>query len=175
MAIEAFESIRGSELIQDCFLFKNLNFSEAQEMAKICHREHRAKGEVIIEENSLGEALYLIENGEVEVIKVKGRFKEVIATLGRGEMFGEMSLVENELTSATVQALTDVDLFVIHRADFESLIGKDDKLALKIYKSFCKTLSERLRKTTDELSLCHKGMKRKGSSRKPKAKARKVE
>ncbi len=152
MAIEEFEEIVGSELIQDTFLFKNLNFSEAQSLARICQREPHRPGTVVIEESALGHALYLIEQGEVKVVKGEGKDQLEVARLKRGELFGEMILIENELTSASVIALTDLTLLVIHRAAFEDLLEDNEKLALKIYKSFCRTLSERLRKTTVELS-----------------------
>jgi len=152
MAIEEFKEVSGSELIQDIFLFKNLNFSEAHELAKICQREKFGQGEVIIEENSLGQALFIIEAGEVKVVKGEGRSAREITRLGRGELFGEMSLIENELTSASVIAGNEVSVLVIHRPQFEELLEKDLSLALKVYKSFCHTLSERLRKTTAELS-----------------------
>jgi CRP-like cAMP-binding protein len=175
MEIEGFEEIQGSEIIQDTFLFQGLNFSEAQALAKICHRERRSSGEVIIEENALGQALYLIEQGEVKVIKGEGAEQHQLARLGRGELFGEMSLVENELTSASVVAATDVELLVVHRPEFEELLEQDQGLALKVYKSFCRTLSERLRKTTEELSRIHSkqgGQKRRraGSGAKPAGK-----
>ena len=155
MAIEGFEEIVGSELIQDNFLFKNLNFTEAQDLARICHQMHYPKGAVIIEENALGQALFVVEKGEVSVVKGEGKNGKVIARLGRGQLFGEMSLVENELTSASVVAAGEVDCLVIHRDEFEAMLSKNQGLALVIYKSFCRMLSERLRKTTAELSALH--------------------
>lgn len=152
MGIEGFEEIVGSELIQDNFLFKNLNFEEAQNLARICRQVSYSKGETIIEENSLGQALYLVESGEVRVVKGEGAGSREITRLGPGQLFGEMSLVEDELTSASVIAASEVRLLVIHRNEFEDLLAKNQALALKVYKSFCKTLSERLRKTTRELS-----------------------
>jgi len=150
--IEGFEEIEGADLIQDTFLFKGLNFTEAQGLAKICQLEKFAKGEVIIEENALGQALYLVHKGEVRVMKGEGAQAKEIARLGRGQLFGEMSLIDDDLTSAGVIAAGELELFVIHRDQFEKLLDGDPRLALKIYKSFCRTLSERLRKTTSELS-----------------------
>jgi CRP/FNR family cyclic AMP-dependent transcriptional regulator len=176
MGTEDFEEIVGSEIIQDNFLFKNLNFEEAQNLARICHQEQFKKGETIIEENALGQALYLVENGEVRVIKGEGSAAKEITRLGAGQLFGEMSLIEDELTSATVVAATDVRLLVIRRNEFEDLLANNQALALKVYKSFCKTLSERLRKTTAGLSLLQPAPKKAKTapahSPKPKKKTR---
>ena len=151
MAMDVLEGSPGSDLLQDTFLFRNLNFGEAQALSRLCHYERRKKGEVIIEEGSLGQALYLVQSGRVKVLKGEGDEREVVAELGPAELFGEMSLIEDALTSASVAADTDVELLVIRRAEFETLLAENGSLALKIYKSFCRTLSERLRRTSREL------------------------
>ena len=73
--------------------------------------------------------------------------------MGRGELFGEMSLIEDDLTSASVVADGEVDLLIIRREDFEGLMEGDRELALRVYKTFCHILSERLRRTSEEFSL----------------------
>ena len=140
-----------TELLQKIFLFKNLDFAEANALLEICHSEKRPKGELIIAENSVGQALYLIKEGNARVYKGADDKGENLAVLGAGELFGEMSLIEDSLTSANVIADSDIDLVVIHRADFEDLLQKNEIIALKIYKSFCRVLSERLRRTTGDL------------------------
>ncbi len=149
--LEGLEGMVGTDLIQDTFLFQNLNFDETLAMAGLFKKEKRKEGEVVIEEGALGQALYLIESGAVRVIKSEGSRDEEIARLGRGELFGEMSLIENELTSASVAAATDLTLLVIKRKDFEALLERDQNIALKVYKTFCLTLSDRLRRTSEEL------------------------
>jgi CRP/FNR family transcriptional regulator, cyclic AMP receptor protein len=150
--IDAIDTVPGSELIQDTFLFKFFNFDETMAMSAICRREERKQGDLIIEEDELGQALYLIVGGHVRVYKGEGKTEQTLARLGRGELFGEMSLIENSLTSASVVADTDVDLLTIARPDFEHLLEDNHNLALKVYKTFCHTLSERLRKTSEEFA-----------------------
>lgn len=152
MEIEGLDGLAGTDLIQDTFLFQLLNFNETLALAELCQQESRTKGDIIIEENSLGAALYLIDKGEVRVEKDIDGQGEELAILGPGELFGEMSLIENELTSASVIAHTDVELLVIRRDDFEILIEMNMDIAFKVYKTFCHTLSERLRRTSEELS-----------------------
>jgi CRP-like cAMP-binding protein len=152
MKIEGIEGLVGADLIQDTFLFKHLGFDETLSLSGLCIKEKAKKGEEIIAEGSLGQGLYLIEKGSVKVCK-KGKGKvEEIAKLGRGELFGEMSLIEDQLTSASVIATTNVGLIVIKREDFENLISKNSEIAFKVYKAFCLTLSDRLRKTSEELT-----------------------
>ncbi len=177
ISIEGFEELMGSDLIQETFLFQNLNFTEAMELARICRREVRQAGDLIIEENALGQALYLVEKGKVKVVKGEGKKTKKLATLGRGELFGEMSLIEDALTSAGVIADTAVELVAVRREDFETLLTKNESLALKVYKSFCKTLSERLRRTSEQfLSDTPEQAKKikKPAGKKPGAKAAKT-
>jgi CRP-like cAMP-binding protein len=171
MALDVFEASPGSEMLQDTFLFRNLNFAETQSLSRLSHYERRKKGEVIIEEGSLGQALYLIQSGQVRVMKGQGEGAEELAELGPSELFGEMSLIEDALTSASVVAGTDLELLVIKRSDFEKLLSQNESLALKVYKSFCRTLSERLRRTSSELgaSLAQVHFEERGQTPKPAA------
>lgn len=169
MALDVFEGHPGSEMLQDTFLFRNLNFGEAQALSLLSHYECRRRGEVIIEEGGLGQALYLIQSGRVRVLKGEAAAQEEVAELGPSELFGEMSLIEDALTSASVVAESDVELLVIRRADFEKLLSENEPLALKIYKSFCRTLSERLRRTSQELghslAQVHLGQRARGQAK----------
>ena len=140
-----------ANILQDIFLFRYLDFEEARELLDICYSEHRPAGEKIIEENSVGQALYLIKKGKVRVYKGGKGAGRPLATLGPGDMFGEMSLIEDALTSANVASETEVELIVIHRSEFEQVLSRNQVLALKVYKSFCKVLSERLRKATTRI------------------------
>ncbi len=65
-------------------------------------------GGLIFAEGALGDGLYLIAAGEVEVFQTA--HSQPIATLSSGECFGEMALVDKEFRSATVKARTDVQL-----------------------------------------------------------------
>ena len=149
--IDGMSGLEGTDLIQKTFLFRLLIFDETLALANLFQRQSVAAGETIIEENALGQALYLIQSGKVGIFKGEGESIEEIATLGAGQLFGEMSLIENELTSASVVAAEPTVLLVIRRKDFEDLMEFNKDIALKIFRTFCNTLSERLRRTSQEL------------------------
>ena len=75
-------------------------------------------GEVIIQENDLGETAYVITQGQVEVSKEKDGHKIHLAYLGTGEIFGEMSMIDEKPRSATVTAVTETLVSEIRRDDF---------------------------------------------------------
>ena len=157
--LNVFEGIEGSELVQDTFLFEKLNFDEAAGLASQFQHIKYEPGQIIIEQNAIGEALYIVKSGTVTVVKSDDDSEQTLATLGRGELFGEMSLVETELTSASVRAIDEVECLVLPKFAVEQIMQYDRDFSLKIYQAFCNILSERLRKTTQDLFNARKGRK----------------
>jgi CRP-like cAMP-binding protein len=127
--------------------FRWVNPEEAKRLLDLARSEKKKKGEAIVEEGALGQALYVVKSGTVEV----SRGGKKLGTLGVGEMFGEMSLVDDLFTSAKVAAAEEVELLVLPRHPFEMLVASDLQLAVKVYRAFCRTLSERLRKANSHL------------------------
>ncbi len=89
---------------------------EQEEDMRVAHYE---PGEIIVEEGDVGRELYLMLTGEAIVL----RAGEVKATLARRDVFGERALLEDALRTATVQAKTAVDVLVISRGDFKTLVS----------------------------------------------------
>jgi len=98
-------------------------------------------GEVIIREDNVGETAYVINQGQVEVSKELQGQKVHLATLGAGETFGEMSMIDEKPRSATVTAVSETLVCEIRRDDFFNSFQTDPKIALQLLK----VLFERLR------------------------------
>lgn len=105
-------------------------------------------GEDIVAEGSLGDALYLVLSGEVAV----HRDGKTFATLGAGEIFGEMSLVEPAPRSASVSAMSPTFLFRLPNTALHRLLTDDPYTASSLLMQVVKTLSDRLRKSNQMLS-----------------------
>jgi signal-transduction protein with cAMP-binding, CBS, and nucleotidyltransferase domain len=83
-----------------------------------------APGEIIFRRGDSADRLYVINEGEVEVIQGgEGENETILARLGTGEYFGEMALLSNAPRNATIRAATDLEVLTIHRDDFTSLHG----------------------------------------------------
>jgi CRP/FNR family transcriptional regulator, cyclic AMP receptor protein len=92
-------------------LFEMLSNQELEYVAELSRPRRYVAGQVVFEEGELGDSLYVIVNGEVEVLQSEGDGSQrVIAVLGPPEFFGEMSLIDKEYRSATVRARTDAEL-----------------------------------------------------------------
>jgi CRP/FNR family cyclic AMP-dependent transcriptional regulator len=143
----------GVDLLRRVQLFSRLSFAETVLLSGICKIEHKPDGAVILHQDSLGQALYILKSGAALVRRrdpMSGTEKD-LATLAKGELFGEMSLIDEHLVSADVIAKGPVELLVIPRRDFEAFVAKHDKLAVKVYKCFCAALADRLRKANANL------------------------
>lgn len=157
LELTGFGEFEGVELLQKLHLFKRLTFDETTRLGGIIEYLDVPKGTVVIEQNALGDALFVVAKGEVRVSRDtnedgKHEDSEEIGRLREGELFGEMSLIDDVLTSARVTTLTPCRLIKMPRDRFEALLATDDKLAVKVFRSFCRTLSDRLRRTTGMLA-----------------------
>jgi len=103
-------------------------------------------GDVIFEEGTTGRELYVVLDGEVEIAKVNGGQKTVIVTLGKGEFFGEMAVIDGSSRSATaIAASANTRVMRINHARFVYLVSQQPAFALMIMDA----LSKRLRASND--------------------------
>ena len=89
---------------------------------------HFETNEIIFHEGDVGDYLYIIVNGEVEVYQEKEGKKNVIGKLGKGEYFGEMALLNQRSRTATVKCLSSVDVLALKKRDFGILISNFQQL-----------------------------------------------
>ncbi len=101
-------------------------------------------GETVIRAGDPGQALCIIARGVFEVLKESAGEHTVIATLGTGDCFGEMSLVTGEPASAEVRCQDGGSVLEIHRDDFPRLVGQIPALGLTL----ARILSARLTRTS---------------------------
>ena len=101
-----------------------LKMSPTQGIAKL----HFEKDEEIFREGDIGDFLYIIVSGKVSVLKHKNGKQEEIATLGSGEYFGEMALLNQNTRSATIRCLEPVDVLALRKSDFGALMANFTEL-----------------------------------------------
>ncbi|MCD4751056.1 MAG: cyclic nucleotide-binding domain-containing protein [Thermoanaerobaculales bacterium] len=105
-------------------------------------------GSLIFMEEDLGLAMYVIEVGEVEIRKRMGSEDRVLATLGKGDFFGEMCMLEEETPrTATAVAKTDVEAVMIDQSAFTFMLLHNPEIAIRMMRK----LVMRLQKTTQLL------------------------
>ena len=113
-------------------LFRPLSDEELRAAAAGFKQLHYAAGERIIEEGEGGDSFFVIDRGEVEVMKNLGGAPRRLARLMEGQFFGEMALLTGERRAASVVARTDVDLFSIDKAGFQGVLAANPAVAVDI-------------------------------------------
>jgi len=106
-------------------------------------------GDVIVAEGSRQQALYLLRRGQVRVEHRGISGAAVVAILGPGEVFGEMSFVDHEGASAAVVADGEVEVDVIDSEQMNALLFSVPGLAARFFHSLAVTLSQRLREARE--------------------------
>jgi CRP/FNR family cyclic AMP-dependent transcriptional regulator len=107
------------------------------------HVKHFKPGAVIFQEGDRGEELYIIIEGEVEIRKsTYTSSSKTLISLGKGDIFGEMAIIEKKARSATAVATKPARLLIMNEVLFEKVIGHNSDFAKKMIR----ILSERLRR-----------------------------
>jgi len=141
--------------LKDVALFQGLTDEQIEKVAAICREETYQKGQVILQERSVGDEMYVITQGMVEILLEPGRVTpEALAapeptpilSLGKGQVFGEMGLVDQGARSATVRCVADdTRLLAIRRDDFMRLCEEDPRIGYVVMRNIAADLSFKLR------------------------------
>jgi CRP-like cAMP-binding protein len=98
-------------------------------------------GEVIFEEGSTGRELYVVLDGKIDIAKDSGATRTTIVTLGKGEFFGEMAVIDGSSRSATaIAAAPKTKVMRINHARFVYLVSQQPAFALMIMDALSKRL-----------------------------------
>ena len=103
-------------------------------------------GEIIIKQGEVGDCMYVIQEGEVEVIREESGQEVQLAVRKEGDFVGEMAIFERDVRSATIRALGSVRVLTIDKRNFLRRISQDPSLAFRIVE----TMSRRIRKLSKE-------------------------
>ncbi len=127
-------------------LFKDFSKEEIHTVMRLFNRIRFDTGEVLAYEGKKGDAMFLIGEGVIKVMRETEKGVAVtLARLGEGEVIGEMALIDNGERSATLVAETKGLVYKLSRKDFNGLIAKLDPAAFKLLWSITLAGCERLR------------------------------
>lgn len=111
-----------NNLLATAPLFKPLDRKQRLDLARRFTAADVAAGSEIIREGNAGRGLFVLLHGEVDVSKRDGEEKVLLATLGPGDVFGEISLLNDEPTTATVTAAVHSTVLLLEREVFRRLV-----------------------------------------------------
>ena len=136
------------EVLKGMQMFRFLSYKELVRVGTIAEMIELQTDQVVFTQGQPGDAMYVVVSGSVRLAKGE----KIVAELGKGQHFGEMSLVDRSTRSLTATAAEQTRLVVISRADFYDIIKREPASAVKMLWSFVQVLGQRLRKTTNDLS-----------------------
>jgi len=137
-----------AELLERHPLLAHLTAEQLEHIADAGEVERYIPGEEVVGEGNLGDAIYLVLSGKVEVSKAG----HALAALEPGEFFGEMAMLEPVMRSATVTAVDPSYLFRLPYKAIQGLVTTDPGAAMALLIHIVKTLSERLRRANETLA-----------------------
>jgi len=105
-------------------------------------------GDVIVRQGDVGDCLYVIQEGQVEVLLEKDGETTRLRVAGKGEILGEMAVFERVTRSATVSALGEVRVLTVDKKNFLRRIQEDPSLAFRLVQ----IMSRRIRELSDEVA-----------------------
>ncbi len=135
-------------IFSDIKLFEGLSNEEVREMVRACELVSFEPGDTLFEQGDEADALFIVGQGELEVVaqSTLGE-KVVLAVLGAGTVVGEMSLIQGGPRSATVESVSESEVFRLDHDTFEEMRKQQSPAAYKIILGLAATVGERRRET----------------------------
>lgn len=143
------------ELLRGVDIFNGLTDQQLRQVASICQELELRQGDVVLQEHAQGSEMYVIAHGEVEVMLDVGASncplpvedgQVSIISLGAGQVFGEMALVDQGSRSATVRCVvTPTRVLTVPHRSFIELCEKDARLGYVVMRNIAADVCFKLR------------------------------
>lgn len=149
-SIIAKETLEILEKYRESFsFFFDLDNQEIYQLLKVCQVKKFSKEEEIFKEGAVARDMYLVMSGRIKIVKGPSRAKSyLINVLKRGDIFGEMGIIDGAPRSASAIAESDTQVLAIHQV---SLLRCKESTAAKLYRNLAQILSAKLRATSGKL------------------------
>jgi putative ABC transport system ATP-binding protein len=129
------EEIEICEFLKQCEVFSHLTPSTLMTVAEAMAKESYVPGTAIIRQGEEGDKLYLLRSGEVDVIFNQGKADEArLATLRKGQFFGETALLTGAPRNATVVARDEVEVYTLDKPNFQAALATSEPFRKELEK-----------------------------------------
>jgi len=158
MAKNVYKTREHANILRQADIFYDLTQPQLEKIATFCTELKPKAGETIFEENSAGDEMYVVASGEVEILVNPALIRArdatqptrplTIATIRRGQTFGEIALVDQGLRSASARCISKkAHLLVIPRNQLIRLCDSDPDLGYRLMRNISADLAFRIRGT----------------------------
>ena len=135
-------------------IFKALNIQEIDEVLPYFEKKFIKKGEYIVKEGEYSDRAFLLQSGEVSVIKETIYKDDYIVTdikAGGDEFFGEVNLIDRGLVTSSIVAKSDCEILEITHNDFINLMDDKPTIAIKLLWVIAYDISKHFRKADNDV------------------------
>ncbi len=140
------------QVLRSSPLFDMLSPPELEILAELSRPRRFATGEVVFHEGDQGDSLFVLARGAVEVVSRRDGKERVLAVLEAPEAFGEMSLIDREVRSATVRAKGDCVALQLSAENFTAFRKRSRDGFTLFLVNVARILSSRLRETNHKIA-----------------------
>lgn len=130
-------------------LFVEFEAEELDGLRRSLHTSHFAPGDAILEEGNANRALHIVRSGRIRVTRRVHDREVTLCDLGPGQTFGELSIIEDGVASATLVAVTDTDVLSVSMGDLATFLRSQPNAAAKFWREIAVDLRRRLIQTND--------------------------
>lgn len=148
------------ELLRKIPLFSELSDEQLEKVQQLCQKRRYAEGDRVITEGEEGDEMYIVREGKVEVskaisVKIPGQdpvdFEKQLVVLSQGNYFGEVALLASDTRSATVTALTELNVWVLEGFAIQKLMAADPELGYRLLSVMSRELCIRLGRANEDI------------------------
>jgi len=130
-------------ILRNIPFFASLSDNEISDLSQIISRKSFSKNEIILLEEDTPNYMYIIFFGKVKVVQISADGREKVLTYHEdGEFFGEMALVDGKTSPATIIAIEETEIGLIHKSVFETHLLKNEKVLREMIAMLCRRLRE---------------------------------
>ncbi|HVZ81879.1 MAG TPA: cyclic nucleotide-binding domain-containing protein [bacterium] len=145
-----------STFLKEVNLFEGLDNQTLNRIFRLGYVQNYRKGDLIIREGEHGGNLHILINGKAEVLTGKaGKKKKSLSKIGRGSIFGEMSVFDGAPYSASVRAVDNCDVHIMRGSDFLSFLKSNPAVGVDVLATLISSISNRLRRANLALASIH--------------------
>lgn len=138
--------------LKENVLFKDFSDKEIALLSKYVEEKTIVAPTPLFLENMKGESMFIVVKGGIKLSKMLSEGEEkTLTTMGPGDFFGEMALIEEGPRAVTAIVVKDSQMLVIKRCAFEKLMAEAPKVAVKVVIGIYKTLSDRIRSLSPKI------------------------
>lgn len=135
-----------SDLLKKVHLFSGLDDDELERIGQIAAWGESEPGDMLIRQNTTGTEMYIIASGSVQVFIEGFADEQSLVVLGRGQVVGEMTLVDHGYRSASVRVTEEgCTFYLIEREDMEALCKEHEHIGYAIMRNLASDLAFKLR------------------------------